>query len=145
MRIVVQRAKKAEVRVRSQVVGSILEGLVLFVCLEKGDTLSQVEKAALKILKLRCFLDPETGKMSHSLLDGTGDVLAISQFTLSWKGSGGNRPGFELSMEPEEANQLFEQFCETLQEKVRVETGRFGEYMEVDVVGDGPVTFCLDF
>jgi len=131
--------------VSGETVGEIQKGLVLLVCMEEGDTQETLNKAAEKIKKLRCFEDPETGKMSLDIEQIGGEFLAISQFTLSWKGKGGNRPGFDLSMKPDQANEMFEKFCELLREKADVKTGRFGEYMQVDITNDGPVTFCLDF
>ncbi len=145
MRIVVQRSKKSKVIVEEKVVGEILSGLVLLVCMEEGDSEETIKKAAEKILKLRCFEDPDSGKMSCDLKQSQGEILAISQFTLSWKGKGGNRPGFDLSMKPDQANVMFEKFCDLLRSEVKVETGRFGEYMQVEITNDGPVTFCLDF
>ncbi|MCO4794848.1 MAG: D-tyrosyl-tRNA(Tyr) deacylase [Bacteriovoracaceae bacterium] len=145
MRIVVQRSLNSRVWVDGSIVGEIDKGLVLLVCIEKGDAEEQVKKAAHKVLKLRCFEDPETGKMSKSIIDTHGEILAISQFTLSWRGSGGNRPGFDLAMEPDLASKLFENFCEILKNSIKVKTGRFGESMKVEISNDGPVTFCLDF
>lgn len=145
MRIVIQRSKKSRVLVAGEVVGEIPKGLVLLVCMEDGDTEETLEKAAQKVIKLRCFEDPETGKMSHDLKQSEGEILAISQFTLSWKGKGGNRPGFDLAMKPDLANEMFEKFCARLREHYKVETGHFGESMQVEITNDGPVTFCLDF
>ena len=145
MRIVIQRSKKSKVSVAGEVVGEISKGLVLLVCMEDGDTDEVLEKAVQKVIKLRCFENPETGKMSRSLEQVEGEILAISQFTLSWKGKGGNRPGFDLAMKPELANKMFERFCGRLREYFKVETGRFGESMKVEITNDGPVTFCLDF
>ena len=145
MRIVIQRSKKSKVSVAGEVVGEISKGLVLLVCMEDGDTDEVLEKAVQKVIKLRCFEDPETGKMSRSLKQVEGEILAISQFTLSWKGKGGNRPGFDLAMKPELANEMFERFCRRLREYFKVETGQFGESMKVEITNDGPVTFCLDF
>ena len=145
MRIVIQRTLKSRVLVKQEVVGEIQKGLVLLVCMEEGDGEETLEKAAQKILKLRCFEDPQTSKMSFDLKQSGGEILAISQFTLSWKGKGGNRPGFDLSMKPDQANEMFKKFCSLLGTEVNVETGRFCEYMQVEITNDGPVTFCLDF
>ncbi|MCP4911650.1 MAG: D-tyrosyl-tRNA(Tyr) deacylase [Oligoflexia bacterium] len=145
MKIVIQRSKKSNVIVDNKVVGEIERGMVLLVCMEKGDDLSSVEKAAKKILGLRIFSD-EQGKMNLSLKQVEGDVLAISQFTLSWDGVKGNRPSFDRSMPPNEANELFESFCDLLiKQEVKVEKGVFGASMEVNIQNDGPVTFSLDF
>ena len=146
MRVVIQRVSGANVRVSDKTVGEIGPGLVLLVCFEKGDQLSLLEKASKKILNLRCFEDRETGKMGKSVSDiEGGSLLAISQFTLSWRGEKGNRPGFDKSMAPEKANEMFEGLCSILEKTVKVEKGSFGEFMEVSLKNQGPVTFCLDF
>ena len=146
MRVVIQRVVGANVRVSDEIVGEIGPGLVLLVCFEKGDLPSILEKASKKILNLRCFEDPDTKKMGKSVSDiEGGSLLAISQFTLSWRGEKGNRPGFDNSMEPDKANEMFEDFCSILKKNVQVEKGVFGEFMEVSIKNQGPVTFCLDF
>ena len=146
MRVVIQRVSKANVRVSDKLVGEIGPGLVLLVCFEKGDLPNILEKASKKILNLRCFENPETKKMGKSVSDiEGGSLLAISQFTLSWRGEKGNRPGFDNSMEPKKANEMFEDFCSIMKETVHVEKGIFGEFMEVSLTNQGPVTFCLDF
>ncbi len=78
-------------------------------------------------------------------MEVNADVLAISQFTLSWDGAKGNRPSFDLSMPPERAQTLFNSFCKLLEEQVKVEKGVFGASMEVSLINDGPVTFSLSF
>ena len=146
MRVVIQRVSGANVRVGDEIVGEIGPGLVLLVCFEKGDLPSILEKASKKILNLRCFEDPNTKKMGKSVSDiEGGSLLAISQFTLCWRGEKGNRPGFDNSMEPEKANEMFEDFCLILKKTVQVEKGVFGEFMDVSIRNQGPVTFCLDF
>ena len=85
MRIVIQRSGKSSVSVNDKIVGEIEKGLVLLVCLEKEDTLETVKKAAQKILAMRLFED-ENQKMNKSILDIGGQILAVSQFTLSWRG-----------------------------------------------------------
>lgn len=145
MKVVIQRSKKSNVIVEEKIVGEIDKGMVLLVCMEKGDGQSNIEKAAKKILGLRIFSD-EQGKMNLSLKQMEGKILAISQFTLSWDGVKGNRPSFDKSMPPNEANELFESFCDLLgKEDVVVEKGVFGASMEVNILNDGPVTFSLDF
>ena len=145
MKVVIQRSKKSNVIVEEKIVGEIDKGMVLLVCMEKGDGQSNIEKAAKKILGLRIFSDDQ-GKMNLSLKQMEGKILAISQFTLSWDGVKGNRPSFDNSMPPNEANELFESFCDLLsKEDVVVEKGVFGASMEVNIQNDGPVTFSLDF
>ena len=146
MRIVVQRTLRSSVEVNENLVSKIEQGMVLFVCLEKEDTQEQVEKAVQKISSLRIFKDPETDKMSKDIKDVEGEVLAISQFTLSWRGEKGNRPSFDHSMEPNKAKELFDKFVGGLRDTgIEVKTGLFGAHMKVQLINDGPVTFCLDF
>ena len=144
MRIVVQRTKNAKVEVNHQTVGSSHFGLTLLVCMEKGDDQLTVQKAAQKILAARIFED-ENKKMNLNISQVGGTVLAVSQFTLSWRGNKGNRPSFDLSMDPEQANEMFESFCTLLRNQVPVETGEFGASMEVSLTNVGPVTFIFDF
>lgn len=144
MKIVIQRSLNSSVKVDSKVISSIERGLVLLVCLESNDVDQTLDKAIQKILALRIFSDKE-GRMNKSIIDVEGEILAISQFTLSWNGKKGNRPSFDGSMMPEEANRMFEKFCSELAKKVRVSKGAFGESMEVSIVNDGPVTFHLEF
>jgi D-aminoacyl-tRNA deacylase len=144
MKIVIQRVKRSKVSVGQKVVGSIGAGLNLLICLEKKDEGINLNKVAQKILNLRVFLD-ENLKMNKSVLDIKGELLCISQFTLSWNGQGGNRPGFDNSMAPKMAEKLLDSFVRILGQKVKVETGQFGEAMEVEIINDGPVTFSLSF
>ncbi|OUR99828.1 D-tyrosyl-tRNA(Tyr) deacylase [Halobacteriovorax marinus] len=144
MKIVVQRSLKSSVSVNEEIVSSIEKGLVLLVCMEKGDLDSVLTKACEKILNLRIFPD-ESDRMNLNILQYAGEILCISQFTLSWSGKKGNRPSFDNSMEPERANQLFEKFCDLLALKVGVQKGVFGQKMSVSIINDGPVTFHLEF
>ena len=91
----------------------------------RKDTEAVLKKAASKILAARVFND-DNEKMNLNIQQVQGSILAISQFTLSWRGDKGNRPSFDLSMPPNEAEQLFNHFCELLREHVPVEKGRFG-------------------
>lgn len=144
MKIVIQRVKSASVSVNNEIVSSIGQGMLLFVCIEKNDGKEQLSKAVSKMIQLRMFSNPLNGKMDKNIQDIAGEILCVSQFTLSWEGSGGNRPGFENSMEPVGANQLFEQFCLQLSDLgVGVKKGIFGADMQVSLINDGPVTFCL--
>ena len=145
MKVVIQRSLNSHVEVLNKIVGKIDKGMVLLVCCEKGDDEDTVRKCAEKIVKLRIFSDPESGKMNQDITSIGGEFLAISQFTLSWDGSKGNRPSFDNSLEPELAQQYFNLFCEYLSQTAKVETGRFGEMMKVKVENDGPVTFSLAF
>lgn len=144
MKIVVQRCLKSSVIVDGELVSNIDRGMNLLVCLEKGDCEKQVIAAAEKILNLRIFAD-ENNRMNKNISQIAGKILAVSQFTLSWDGRKGNRPSFDLSMPPQEAQSLFLKFVEILEEKVEVKTGVFGADMKVLIDNDGPVTFSLSF
>jgi D-tyrosyl-tRNA(Tyr) deacylase len=109
-----------------------------------ADEESAARKMAAKVAKLRIFADGE-GKMNLSVGDVGGAVLAISQFTLYGDASGGNRPSFTAAASPEQAEPLVEAFVGALRDHgLRVETGRFGADMQVELVNDGPVTLWLD-
>ena len=145
MRIVIQRCLESKVVVEGKTVGEIQKGLNLLVCIEKEDNEETIKKAVHKVGNIRVFEDPETGKMSFNTQAIGGKFLAISQFTLSWRGEKGHRPSFDRSMPPEEANRLFEVFCDQLSEFAPVEKGIFAADMKVKILNDGPVTFTLDF
>ncbi|MGB2908426.1 MAG: D-aminoacyl-tRNA deacylase [Candidatus Aminicenantaceae bacterium] len=143
MKIVLQRVKEASVSVEQKTVGRIGRGLCLLVGVEKGDTEAAADYLAQKIVELRIFLDP-AGKMSLSLLDIGGGVLAVSQFTLAGSIRKGRRPSFDRAEAPQRAAALFDYFVERLQAKgVEVATGVFGAMMDVLLINDGPVTFIL--
>lgn len=145
MKIVVQRVQEAEVRVENESVGAIGAGLLLLVCFEQGDDETSVLKSIDKISKLRIFDDAD-GKMNLDIQAVKGEILSISQFTLSWDGSGGHRPSFEKSMPPQEARLKYALFNRELRARgFTVKEGKFGAFMKVSLVNDGPVTFILQF
>jgi D-tyrosyl-tRNA(Tyr) deacylase len=145
MKVVLQRSLNSKVIVDNRSVGEIQSGLVLFVCCEKEDTESLVLNAAEKIKKLRIFTDPENGKMNLDIKQANGSYLVVSQFTLSWTGTKGNRPSFDNSMDPIPAEKLFNKFCDSLATNAPVSTGEFGANMKVSIENDGPVTFSFSF
>lgn len=145
MKVVVQRVQEASVSVENEVIGAIGGGLLLLVCFEIGDDEEALNKAIDKITKLRIFDDAE-GKMNLDIAQVKGDILSISQFTLSWDGSGGHRPSFEKSMLPQEARLKYALFNRELRNRgFTVKEGKFGSFMKVSLVNDGPVTFNLQF
>ncbi len=145
MKIVIQRVQEASVSVDAEVIGSIKIGLLLLVCFEQGDTDEALTKAVDKISKLRIF-DDSDGKMNLDIGSIKGEILSVSQFTLSWDGSGGHRPSFEKSMPPQEARLKYALFNRELRQKgIPVKEGRFGAFMKVSLINDGPVTFLLEF
>ncbi len=145
MKMVIQRVRSARVWVDDQVVGEIDVGLLVLLCIEKGDTREQVTYWAQRLPVLRVFND-EHHKMNRSLRDVGGAVLVVSQFTLTANlREKGRRPSFSGAAPPEEAQPLIDLFVETLrQQGVPVATGRFGAMMQVELVNDGPVTFMVD-
>jgi len=144
MRAVVQRVSRAEVRVEGRLVGRIAAGLVVLVGVGSEDSREDGEWLAEKIVHLRVF-DDDTGRMNRSLLETSGAVLCISQFTLYGDCRKGRRPSYDRAAPPEAARVLYESFVAALRSPgVRVETGEFRAMMEVELVNDGPVTLLLD-
>lgn len=144
MRVVVQRAEHAQVTVGSNKVGEIKRGLVVLLGVTHEDTSKDVEYLVNKIINLRIFED-EQEKMNLSLKDVQGSILSISQFTLYGDTSKGRRPNFMQAAKPDVANELYELFNKQLREQgVHVETGVFGEMMDVQFTNTGPVTLILD-
>ena len=145
MKIVVQRVQEASVSVENEVIGAIGNGLLLLICFEQGDDDSALNKALDKVTKLRIFDDGE-GKMNLDVAAVKGEILSVSQFTLSWDGSGGHRPSFEKSMIPQEARLKYALFKRELRTRgFVVKEGKFGASMKVSLINDGPVTFNLQF
>lgn len=144
MKIVLQRVKRASVGVDGKVAGEIGKGICLLVGIEKGDTPEDVEFLARKTVELRIFPDQE-GKMNLSLAEVQGEVLAVSQFTLTASVRKGRRPSFDNAESPERAAALFDDFVGFIRQSgLKVATGVFQALMEVQIVNDGPVTFILD-
>lgn len=145
MRVLLQRVAHAEVRIGGRTVGEIGGGHLLLVAFRPGDGVTQLEWMADKIVGLRVFADDE-GKMNRSLLDVSGDLLVVSQFTLYGDTRKGRRPSFIAAAPPEVAVPLYEQFVACLRARAggRVETGEFGAMMDVELVNEGPVTLMLD-
>ena len=144
MRAVCQRVAEARVVVDRQVMGEIEAGLCVLVGVARGDGIAAAERLAAKVVRLRIFPDEE-GRFDRSVLDANGRVLAISQFTLIADTAKGNRPSFGDAAPPEEAEPLYERFCEALAAQgVQVARGVFGARMRVELVNDGPVTVVVE-
>ncbi len=144
MRAVAQRVSEAVVRVEGEVVGSIDEGLLVYLGAGRGDGDAEVAYLANKIAGLRVFRDDE-GKMSRSVEDVGGAVLVVSQFTLFGDVRKGRRPSFTRAEAPDRANELYEAVCARLSERgIPVQKGRFRAMMDVAAVVDGPVTILID-
>jgi len=144
VKALLQRVTRASVSVASEVVGRIGQGLVVFVGVANGDTEKDAQYLAQKTVSLRIFSDEE-GKFNLSALDTKGELLVISQFTLLADTRKGRRPSFIEAASPSQAEEIFEQFVERARATgLRVETGRFQQYMHVEIHNDGPVTILLD-
>ena len=144
MRILIQRVKKARVRVSEQEVGAIGRGLLLFVGVSADDMDEDIDYLQRKVLGMRLFSD-EAGKMNLCLGQVQGELLCVSQFTLFARTKKGNRPSFVDSALPEKAKQLYEALVAAFQKQgVKVYTGIFGAHMEVESINDGPVTIWMD-
>lgn len=144
MRIILQKVSSASVRVADEIVGAISRGFLLLVGIERGDGPGEVEVASRKLLGLRVFPD-DAGKMNLDLEAVGGELLVVSQFTLGASLAKGRRPSFNHSAPPREAEPLVEAMMQQLAASgLKVEGGRFGAMMEVELVNDGPVTFVLD-
>ncbi len=144
MKVLLQRVLGASVSIAGAVVGRIGRGLVIFVGVASGDTEKDVEYLAQKTVNLRIFSD-EAGKFNLSALDIRGELLVVSQFTLLANTRKGRRPSFVEAAPPAQAEALFERFVEKVRASgLKVETGRFQQYMQVEIHNDGPVTILLD-
>ena len=144
MKTVVQRVLSAKVEVDHEITGSIKQGLVILLGVEKGDTEKEGKWLVEKIANLRIFQD-EQGKMNRSVCSVDGSVLIVSQFTLLADCQHGRRPAFTDAAKPDEANRLYLDFIAEFEKiGVRVQTGRFGADMQLTLTNDGPVTILLD-
>jgi D-tyrosyl-tRNA(Tyr) deacylase len=144
MRAVIQRVSRARVTVAGEVTGEIAGGLLVLLGVSRNDTPAAADYLAEKTAGLRVFEDAE-GKMNLDVAQAKGAVLVVSQFTLYGDVRRGKRPSFDEAARPDEAKQLYEYFIGKLRGLgLRVETGRFQEMMEVELVNDGPVTILLD-
>lgn len=145
MKTVIQRVKYANVKVDGKIIGECKQGFLILLGVQNGDTKEDAQKLIKKIPVLRIFED-ENAKMNKSLLDISGEVLVVSQFTLIADCSHGRRPSFSDSAPATQANELYKYFAELLRNSgiSSVQTGEFGADMQVELVNDGPVTILLD-
>ena len=144
MKVLLQRVTNASVRVDNREVGKIGQGLVVFLGVANGDTKEDAQYLADKIVNLRVFAD-EADKLNLSALNISGELLLVSQFTLLADARKGRRPSFVGAAPPAQAEELFEYFVEQVRSTgLKVETGRFQTYMQVEIHNDGPVTIILE-
>ena len=145
MRIVIQRVKEASVAVAGEVIGQIGHGMMVLVGVEGGDTDDDCRWLAAKTVALRIF-DDENGVMNRSVADVGGNVLAVSQFTLTASTRKGNRPSYIRAAGHELATRLYQMYADLVADALGRPTaqGRFGADMQVALVNDGPVTIIID-
>ncbi|KEY18528.1 D-aminoacyl-tRNA deacylase [Kaistella antarctica] len=144
MKTVIQRVSEAKVKVDGKIAGEIAHGLLLLIGIDEEDEQADADWLVQKILNLRIFGDQE-GKLNLSVLDTSGEILCISQFTLIADYRKGNRPSFIKAAKPEKAIPLFEYFkTELSKSNLKIESGIFGADMKVSLVNDGPVTIVMD-
>ena len=141
---VLQRTSNASVSVQDKIIGQIKDGVVVLLGVKRGDSYKESEYLAQKVSKLRIFNDKQN-KMNLSLVDISGSVLVISQFTLCADTRKGRRPSFVNAESPELSKKLYNKFISCLaDEGIEVQSGEFGSKMDVKLVNNGPVTFVLD-
>ena len=144
MKAVIQRVSEANVKVDGNIVGEISKGLLLLIGIDEEDEKNDADWLVHKILSLRIFGDEE-GKLNRSVMDISGGILCISQFTLIADYKKGNRPSFIKAAKPEKAIPLFEYFkTEISKSGLKTESGIFGADMKVSLLNDGPVTIVMD-
>ncbi len=144
MKALLQRVSGASVSVGGEEVGRIGKGLVVFIGVADGDTEKDAQYVVQKTINLRIFADDQE-KFNLSALDINGELLMISQFTLLADTRRGRRPSFTEASPPPEAERMFD-YCVELagESSLKVATGRFQQYMQVEIHNDGPVTVMLD-
>ncbi len=144
MKALLQRVSRAAVRVDGLEVARIGEGLLVLVGCSRDDGSKQAGQLAAKIARYRVFADDE-GKTNLSLVDISGEILVVPQFTLAAETKKGNRPSFSRALAPEQANELVAGLCSALREKgLSVSEGVFGAEMSVELVNQGPATYLLE-
>lgn len=143
MKVLIQRSKNSCVKVGDIITGQIPYGLVVFLGITYSDDEKDIDYLVNKIVSLRIF-DDEEGVMNKSILDTSGKVLLISQFTLMADTKKGNRPSYVNAAKKDIAKPLYEKFIQKLENHVQVQTGIFGEEMLVNINNDGPITIMID-
>ena len=145
MKAVIQRVSKASVTIENETVATIGSGLLILLGIVNEDTHEDIQWLTRKIVNLRIF-DDENGVMNRSILDVSGEVIVVSQFTLHASTKKGNRPSYIKAAKPDVAIPLYESFIRQLEEdlKAKVQTGKFGADMQVALINDGPVTIIID-
>lgn len=144
MKALIQRVKRASVTINNKLYSKIGFGLLVFLGVEKGDTIENAKLLADKLSKLRIFED-ENEKMNLSIKDVKGEMLVVSQFTLAGDCKKGTRPSFDKAAPPDIAKKLYEDFVELIKTyDIPTQTGQFQAMMVVELINDGPVTFLVE-
>lgn len=147
MRLVIQRVSEANVKVDGDIISAIKHGMMILVGVECGDTEIDLDWLAGKVAALRIFpRSTEDDVMDRNIMDVSGSILAISQFTLTASTRKGNRPSYIRAAKGPEAEPLYDLFCKKLASVTGcpVMKGRFGADMKVSLTNDGPVTIIID-
>jgi|TARA_B100001287_G_scaffold195201_1_gene165145 D-tyrosyl-tRNA(Tyr) deacylase len=142
MKVVLQRVKNAYVKVDSEIISEINTGFLLLWGIEESDSDIESEILINKILNFRVFSDEDL-KMNKSIIDISGEILIVSQFTLAGKILKGNRPSFVNAKDPIIAEEMLDSIVKEFSKYLKVKTGSFGAMMDVGLVNDGPSTFVL--
>ena len=144
MKVLIQRVIEASVNVDGKLISQIEKGFLVFVGITHNDNKEIANYLVKKVTNLRVFED-ENGKMNLSLKDVNGKLLIVSQFTLYGNCENGNRPSFIEAAKSDEANKLYEYFCEKCKETgIEVQKGIFGADMKINLINDGPVTIMIE-
>ena len=137
----VQRVSEAKVEINNSIYSEIGDGVLILLCVERDDDSKQAIKMSDKILNF-CILDGDSGTMSASLRDLEEDVMIISQFTLAAITNKGNKPSFHKAAKPNKAKEIYDQFVQIFKDSsLNVQTGKFGEIMNITLTNKGPITF----
>ena len=143
MKAVIQKVKKCILYSEGVKYSEIKNGLLILFGVSKDDTNENVKKLADKILKLRIF-DDENGKTNKNIFDVGGEIMVVSNFTLYANLKGTNRPDFIYSAKPEIAEPIYNELCLELSKQIKVATGCFRTYMEIEMIADGPGTYIIE-
>ncbi|AIM35595.1 D-aminoacyl-tRNA deacylase [Sphingobacterium sp. SG20118] len=145
MRAVIQRVSRASCSVDNTITGQIKDGLLILIGIADEDTTESMKWMAQKFVNLRIFND-DKGLMNKSVLDISGNILLISQFTLFAQTKKGNRPSFTRAAKPDKAQPMYDQLADylTILLGKEVQQGIFGADMKIDLLNDGPVTIIMN-